>query len=230
MRVSREGASFPGRRVHSLERCLLLVAAFSLFFIRSSSAAHVRRQNDVRATTDYPFMTQGQDSVLLGDSTLHYGTPSELNQTSDSFTSLPEQQKTPPVQVERHLIVVEPEYQKIPSLKGHGFFIMGLVMLALCLNAIRSDPSARGLNFLQAVDLNARSLFKFEDVARSLFVVVAAFAAPAFIAVGVRRLFKTLPAYLKWAKDKDEVGIAQLALLVLYSWMFFMDPAGKLTR
>lgn len=228
---SRDGTAFPGRRCHSLHLIFLLVAALPFLSVCPSLAAHARHRNDLDVAYDDSIATEEQNNAFLGDSTLTYGLPSELQMSSDYNPGPPEAEKQKPaVHVEQHVIVVEPEYRKVPVLKGHGFFLMGLFILAMCLSAIRSDPAARGMNFFQGVEMNARSLVKFEDVARSLFVVLAAFSAPFFLAVGAKRLYTTLPSYLKWAKDNDEIGIAQLVLLVLYSWMFFMDPSGKLAN
>lgn len=96
-------------------------------------------------------------------------------------------------------------------------------MLAMCLSAIHSDPRARNAGFLEGVSMNARNLVAFRDLARSLFVVLTAITSPLFIAWGAKRLIKTLPAYVKWAKDNDEFGLGYMALMFLFIWMFFFD-------
>ncbi|KAL8433514.1 hypothetical protein ACSSS7_003805 [Eimeria intestinalis] len=127
-------------------------------------------------------------------------------------------------------VIVVGGVKRTPTLRGHGFFLLGLMMLIFCLNAMRSDPAAKGLSFVEGVRLNANSLLKMEDVLRSLFVVLTAFTAPILLAVGMARLARTLPSYIRWAKDHDELNLSRLAIVFLYLCLFLLSPWGKLRQ
>ncbi|CDJ57734.1 hypothetical protein, conserved [Eimeria maxima] len=154
---------------------------------------------------------------------LAHATPHAIHAQTPSM----QQQQQQPLHVERHVIVLGEERPRVPVLRGRGFFILGLLMLAMCLSAIHSNPDAKSSSFLQGVSSSARNVAQFKDLARSLFVLLTAAASPLLIGWGIKRLVKTLPAYLKWAKENDEFGIGQLVIVLLYTWMFFFDPAGN---
>ncbi|CDI78861.1 hypothetical protein, conserved [Eimeria acervulina] len=167
-------------------------------------------------TLSYRADSLEEDYVPLGHSTPHA--------LQGNAPHLQDQQ---PVHVERHVIVLGEERARVPVLRGRGFFILGLLMLAMCLSAINSHPDSKSAGFLKGVASSARNVVEFKDLMRSLFVLITALSAPLLIFWGARRLVKTLPAYLKWAKDNDEFGIAQFVIVLLYVWMFFFDPTGK---
>ncbi|CDI77955.1 hypothetical protein, conserved [Eimeria praecox] len=212
----------------------LFFASFSLLF--SSICAHsaAAAANSSRLLgIEHPYESLGSltETSLnnLGDGTLSYRTETQ----EEEYIPLPHptQQAPPPqqqpVHVERHVIVLGEERPRVPVLRGRGFFIVGLLMLAMCLSAINSHPDSKSPGFLKGVSASAKNVAQLRDLARSLFVLLTAAAAPVLIVWGAKRLFKTLPAYLKWAKDNDEFGIGQLVIILLYTWMFFFDPTAK---
>ncbi|CDJ66971.1 hypothetical protein, conserved [Eimeria necatrix] len=189
-----------------------------------SNLAEKGHYSPLGAPTDY-------SAYQLGDGTLTYPT----GEYDEDFVTLPERPHDPvhraprqeQVKVERHVVFVAEGRPQVPVVKGRGFFILGLIMLAMCISAIHSDPRGRNAGFLEGVSMNARNLVAFRDLTRSLFVVLTAITSPLLIAWGAKRLIKTLPAYVKWAKDNDEFGLGYMALMFLYIWMFFFDSKGQ---
>lgn len=205
--------------------CLLSLSPL----IISTQAASIPQPNADDFAFPDVYETQTNTNTFLGDSTLSFSP--HLDKTHNQYHPDEEQEQEKqkqklPILIEKHILVVEPEQRKAPILKGHGFFLMGLFFLALCFSMIRSDASLKEKSFFEGVDTTVQRLLDLKSVARGLLVLLSLSATPVFLAIGTAKLVRTLPSYVKWAKDNDELGLAELVLLTIYGFLFVLDSAA----
>lgn len=218
----------------------VLVASVALATIYFPSAAESQPAFEARIQ-DYAkqeTVTEGYSHLsdeslpFLGDESIAYEGPYANGKHFphlDPRGRSQQPQESQPLRVEPQVVVFELANPKtrVPQLRGHAAFLLGLIILFICEAAIRSDPAAKGISLAKGVEQNAKSLLKLEDVGRSLLVVLTALFSPFLLVVGGVRLAKTFPAWIKWAKDNDEVGVAHFLFLFFYIWLQFLDPVGS---
>ncbi|KAL8449594.1 hypothetical protein Emed_003026 [Eimeria media] len=114
--------------------------------------------------------------------------------------------------------------ERRPVLKGHGYFLLGVVMLCLCVYVVIADPE----RWSSSDSLQTSQLKKMAagDLVRSLFLVAMVYAMLYFFLVGGVRLARTLPAYLRWAMLNDEFSFFKIVAVILCVTFFLLGPWG----
>ncbi|KAL8449595.1 hypothetical protein Emed_003027 [Eimeria media] len=112
-----------------------------------------------------------------------------------------------------------------PVLKGHGYFLLGILMMFLLVNVAKVNPYGKELTFAGGVRVNPLTT---EKLLSSLLVSILTLTSPFFLIVGAVRLVRTLPSYLRWAIKHDEVAFAKVIAVSLCVAFYLEGPWGKM--